>query len=272
MCIDTRDYKYEGAEMNFLKKLSSLLTLCTLALSTSVNAGTSCSELKAETGGWSGFTAAVDAAYDATLSTGFGLGMWATLMDTSGKVCMVYSVDGDVGVANGGADANNTAWLGSRVISMQKASTANFFSLDELSIPTGAISATVYPGGSLYGLQHSNPVDVTKVYKGSANTYGTQADPMKNKRPGGVNVFGGGIALYSGGVKVGAVGVSGDTSCRDAAMAFNLRKQLLLDDGVPNADVLFLDTDVSTLFEQPACGVADPDDAIDFGVVVGSAD
>jgi len=254
------------------KKISSLALVGALAFSANATAGTSCSQLKSIVGGWAGFTSSVEAAYDATLTTGFGLGMWATLMDTSGKVCLVYSVDGGAGTANGGADAGNTAWLGSRVISMQKASTANFFSLDELSIPTGAISATVYPGGSLYGLQHSNPVDAGIVYRGSANTYGTNADPMKNKRPGGVNVFGGGIALYSAGTKVGAIGVSGDTSCRDAAMAFNLRMQLGLDDGVPNVDTLYLDTDVSTLFEQPACGVSDPDDAINFGVVVGSAD
>ncbi len=258
--------------MKFSKKINSLAIAGALVFSANANAGASCSELNSIVGGWGGFTSAVEAAYDATIGTGFGLGMWATLMDTSGKVCSVYSVDGGVGAANGGADAGNTAWLGSRVISMQKASTANFFSLDELSIPTGAISAAVYPGGSLYGLQHSNPVNAGIVYRGSANTYGTNADPMKNKRPGGVNVFGGGIALYSGGTKVGAVGVSGDTSCRDAAMAFNLRMQLGLDDGVPNTDTLYLDTDVSTLFEQPACGVADPDDAVNFGVVVGSAD
>lgn len=260
--------------MKFFKKLSSLVAVGAMAFSVNAHAGTSCSELKAEVGYWGGFTGAVEAAYDATINTGFGLGMWATLMDTSGKVCLVYSVDGLSGEANGGPDANNTAWLGSRVISMQKANTANAFSLDELSIPTGAVTAAVYEGGSLYGLQFSNPVDPTKVYRGSANTVGTQSDPMKNKRSGGVNVFGGGIALYSGGVKVGAVGVSGDTSCRDAAMAFNLRLQLGLDDGVPNDDTLYLDSPagVSTLFEQPECGVSDPDDAIDFGVVVGSAD
>lgn len=258
--------------MKFSKKISSLAIVGALAFSGSASAGTSCSELKSMIGGWSGFTSAVEAAYDTTLGFGFGLGMWATLMDTSGKVCFVYSVDGPSGAANGGSDAGNTAWLGSRVISMQKASTANFFSLDELSIPTGAISATVYPGGSLYGLQHSNPVDATKVYRGSANTYGTQSDPMKNKRPGGVNVFGGGIALYDGSTKVGAVGVSGDTSCRDASMAWTLRDQLGLNNA-PNDDTLYLSEDApSTLFEQPACGVNDPQPGDGVGVEVGSAD
>lgn len=248
---------------------SAMAVGASLLIANHAVAGSSCSQLSAMVGGWNGYTSAVEAAYDATLGAGFGLGMWATLMDTSGKVCMVYSVDGDIGTANGGEDAGNTAWLGSRVISAQKANTANAFSLDEISIPTGAISAAVYPGGSLYGLQHSNPVDVTAVYKGAAKTFGTKADTMKNKRPGGVNVFGGGIALYDGGgVKVGAVGVSGDTSCRDAAMAFNVRAQLGLDNP-PNDDTLYLVAVPDELFEQPACGVNDPDNAFSFGVVVG---
>lgn len=49
---------------------------------------------------------------------------------------------------------------------------------------------------------------------------------MKGKRIGGVNVFGGGLALYSGGKKIGALGVSGDTSCRDHAFAWRMRAAL----------------------------------------------
>jgi uncharacterized protein GlcG (DUF336 family) len=253
--------------MKFVKKLGGLVIAA--AISTSASAGTSCHELGKLVGGWHGFKASVEAGYDATLATGFGLGMWATLMDTSGKVCAVYSVDGETAAPNGGAAAGNTAWLGSRIISAQKANTANAFSLDELSIPTGAISVAVYPGGSLYGLQHSNPVDASRVYKGSPYRYGTKHDPLVGKRPGGVNVFGGGIALYdSYGTKVGALGVSGDTSCRDAAMAFNIRKDMGLDNAPNFPEVLTLVAEPSDLFQQPACGVADPNDADNFGVVV----
>ena len=47
---------------------------------------------------------------------------------------------------------------------------------------------------------------------------------------GGINVFGGGLALYaSGDVKVGGLGVSGDTSCQDHLIAWNLRHDLGLD-------------------------------------------
>jgi uncharacterized protein GlcG (DUF336 family) len=45
-----------------------------------------------------------------------------------------------------------------------------------------------------------------------------------------VNVFGGGLALYSEGKSViGAVGVSGDTSCADHFIAWRVRNNLGLD-------------------------------------------
>jgi hypothetical protein len=45
-----------------------------------------------------------------------------------------------------------------------------------------------------------------------------------------VNVFGGGLALYnSAGEKIGAIGVSGDTSCADHNIAWKMRNQLVLD-------------------------------------------
>lgn len=212
------------------------------------------------------------AANTAALETdGFGLGfpMWATMVDETGKVCHVYSTAH--GVANTGAAAGNKAWLGSRVISAQKANTANAFSLDSLAISTGAISVAVYPGGSLYGLQHSNPVDASKAYGGGANTYGTNDDFLKNSRIGGVNVFGGGVALYGAGSKVGGLGASGDTSCRDHAFAYRMRIALGLNNQ-PNDDGLALVAVPDELFEQPACGGNDPpvgpadSGASDFGV------
>lgn len=201
---------------------------------------------------WGTFTEAVNAAYTATQANGFPfVGMWATLMDTQGQVCAVYSVFD--GTENGGPEAGNSAWLGSRVISAQKANTANAFSLDAFSIPTGAITVAVYEGGSLYGLQHSNPVDATISYAGDRDKYGTLNDPLVGKVVGGVNVFGGGIALYDGsGNKVGAVGVSGDTSCRDASMAWVLRDQLGFNNP-PNDDTLSLEDTVTALFQQPVC-------------------
>lgn len=149
------------------------------------------------------------------------LKMWATMVDETGRVCHVVT-DG-----NPGANAGNTEWLGSRVISAQKANTANAFSLDGYAISTANLYRTVQDNQSLFGLQFSNPVDASRVYKGNPNNYGTALDPLTNKRPGGVNVFGGGLALYrEGTVKVGAIGVSGDTSCRDHAFAWRIRTAL----------------------------------------------
>ena len=140
-------------------------------------------------------------------TSGLNNQMWATIVDRSGTVCAV-AFSG----ANSGAQ-----WLGSRVISAQKANTANLFS-------------AVQPGGSLYGLQHSNPVDTDVAYGGNPANNGQPNDPMVGGRIGGVNVFGGGLALYnSSKVLVGAIGVSGDSSCADHNIAWRTRHTLLLD-------------------------------------------
>jgi Uncharacterized protein, possibly involved in utilization of glycolate and propanediol len=149
-----------------------------------------------------------------------GLNMWATVVDETGNVCWVTTS------GTPGAMAGNSEWLGSRVISAQKANTANAFSLDGYAISTANLYSAVQPGGSLYGLQASNPVDPAPAYAGNASKFGTISDPMRGKRIGGVNVFGGGLALYAGGKKIGALGVSGDTSCRDHAFAWRVRAAL----------------------------------------------
>ena len=99
-----------------------------------------------------------------------------------------------------------------------------------LSLSTANIYSAVQPGGSLYGLQHSNPVDTDAAYGGDAQNFGQPNDPMVGKRIGGVNVFGGGLALYNAkGVLIGAVGVSGDSSCADHNIAWRTRNNLHLD-------------------------------------------
>ena len=82
-------------------------------------------------------------------------------------------------------------------------------------------------GGSLFGLQHSNPVDTDVAYGGDNTLMGTDNDPMVGKKIGGVNVFGGGLALYAkDGTLLGALGVSGDASCADHNIAWKLRSVL----------------------------------------------
>ena len=112
-------------------------------------------------------------------------------------------------------------------ISAQKASTANSFSIDGYAISTANLYTPTNQGQSLFGLQFSNPIDGSRAYAGSPNQYGTKSDPLKNKRIGGINVFGGGLAVYkAGNKKIGAIGVSGDTSCRDHAVAWRIRGTL----------------------------------------------
>ncbi len=116
------------------------------------------------------------------------------------------------------------------MISAQKANTANAFSLDGLALSTANLYSAVQPGGSLFGLQESNPVDPEVAYKGPSHRYGRANDPMVGNKPGGVNVFGGGLALYNATNKIiGAVGVSGDTSCADHMIGWRVRNTLSLD-------------------------------------------
>lgn len=155
----------------------------------------------------------------ATPSGGLGFPMWLTLVDGSGIVCAVTT-----SLQSG--NVTSDIWLGSRVISAQKANTANSFSIGALSLSTANLYSAVQPGGSLFGLQESNPVDARVAYDGDASDFGTARDPMMGKRIGGVNVFGGGLTLYRSGKKIGAIGVSGDTSCTDHVVAWKVRTAL----------------------------------------------
>jgi uncharacterized protein GlcG (DUF336 family) len=165
-------------------------------------------------------TAALKTVVDVGENAGFGLNMWATIVNRDGEVCTVTFSGDDRG----------DQWPGSRAISAQKANTANAFSLPGLALSTSNLYSAVQPGGSLFGLQESNPVDPAVAYKGPAKNFGQANDPMVGKRIGGVNVFGGGLALYnSDGELVGAIGVSGDTSCTDHIIAWKVRDALDLD-------------------------------------------
>lgn len=165
-------------------------------------------------------------------TSGLNLNMWGTIVNRDGTVCAV---------AFSGMN-RGSQWTGSRVISAQKANTGNLFSLDSssasnasganagLALSTANLYAAVQPGGSLFGLQESNPVNTDVAYQGSANQWGTSNDPMIGRKIGGVNVFGGGLALYATGHKmVGGLGVSGDTSCADHSIAWRVRRILNLD-------------------------------------------
>lgn len=211
----------------FLIPAASVLLAATCAFADPGGASNGCGDLP-------DFNALKTALANATMTETSGLNnqMWATIVDRDGIVCAVAF-----------SGVNRAAqWPGSRVISAQKANTANAFSLDSsshsdgsgqpngLALSTANLYSAVQPGGSLYGLQASNPVDTGAAYQGPSANYGTAHDPLVGQKVGGVNVFGGGLALYGPGQQVvGAVGVSGDTSCADHDIAWRVRKGLKLD-------------------------------------------
>ncbi len=204
---------------------------------------------------------------------GFDLHMWATTVDRDGKVCEV---------ARSGDDRGDQ-WPGSRVISAQKANTANAFSLPGLALSTANLFSAVQPGGSLFGLQFSNPVDTAVAYGsgsshagGNATKYGLTNDPMGGRFIGGVNVFGGGLALYdAAGTLLGALGTSGDSSCADHNIAWRIREALGLDNvpsgvgGGIDKIVYDIDADGNSAggFGHPTCGGTE--DAV--GAAIGAA-
>ena len=212
----------------------TLALTCTMSLARADNDGNNgnnngnqCNNLPS----YSALKAALLAA-TSTETSGLNNQMWGTIVDRDGVVCAV--------AFSGGNRA--AQWPGSRVISAQKANTANAFSLDSsssgngsgqpsgLSLSTANLYSAVQPGGSLFGLQESNPVDTGVEYRGPSSQQGTTQDPMVGNKIGGVNVFGGGLALYSASNQVvGALGVSGDTSCADHDIAWRVRHALNLD-------------------------------------------
>jgi uncharacterized protein GlcG (DUF336 family) len=187
----------------------------------------SCANLPDNTTLKSALVAAVN-----TETSGLNNNMWATIVDRDGIVCAVAFSGNNRG----------SQWPASRIISAQKANTANSLSLDPgsssnssgqaagLALSTANLFSAVQPGGSLFGLQESNPVDTSVAYANPSSRYGQFNDPMIGRKIGGINVFGGGLALYNAQHQVvGGLGVSGDTSCADHFIAWRVRNTLGLD-------------------------------------------
>jgi uncharacterized protein GlcG (DUF336 family) len=139
--------------------------------------------------------------------------MWSAVVDRDGKVCSVLANSPD-------------AWPGSRAIALAKAFTANGFSNLRLAFSTTMLYQASQPGGSLWGLNESNPF----------NPAALQTNALTNAIVGGIITFGGGLALYSGGQIIGGLGLSGDTSCADHVIAFRMRRRAHLD-GIPTGIV-----------------------------------
>jgi uncharacterized protein GlcG (DUF336 family) len=140
--------------------------------------------------------------------------MWSAVVDRHGVLCSVINT-------------GNDPWPGSRSIAIAKAGTANDFSNNALALSTANLYALTQPGGSLYGLNNSNPFNPAFQQQNTGDGF----------VPGGIITFGGGVALYSGGQVIGGLGVSGDTACADHAIAYRMRHLAGLDaiPGGPNS-------------------------------------
>jgi uncharacterized protein GlcG (DUF336 family) len=140
--------------------------------------------------------------------------MWSAIVDRQGVLCSVIN-------------SGNDPWPGSRDIAIAKATTANGFSNSALALSTANLYGPTQPGGSLYGLNNSNPF----------NPWFNPQNTGIGFVPGGIITFGGGVALYQNGKGViGGLGVSGDTSCADHAIAYRMRHLAGLD-GTPPGGV-----------------------------------
>src|SRR5579863_6618274 len=168
--------------------------------------------------------------------------MWSAIVDRKGNLCSVIN-------------SGNDPWPGSRAIAIAKASTANDFSNSGLALSTANLYAPTQPGGSLYGLNNSNPFNPAFQPQNSGINF----------VPGGIITFGGGVALYQSGQVIGGLGVSGDSSCADHAIAYRMRHDAGLD-GIPPGGVGPGGTDnilyapigtPPTGFEQPHCFPSD---------------
>lgn len=174
--------------------------------------------------------------------------MWSAVVDRAGNLCSIINTDA----------TNGDAWPGSRAIAIAKAETANDFSNSGLALSTANLYAPTQPGGSLYGLNNSNPFN--PAFDGPIAPTPT----VRNAGvPGGIITFGGGVALYSGGQVIGGLGVSGDSSCADHAIAYRMR-HLAGFDGIPGGvgpsgtdNIAYADAGVPpTGFQQSHCDPA----------------
>jgi hypothetical protein len=182
----------EGLHRSGLALVGLLASCVTLSARPAADDGAGCKDLPSH----ANVKAALEQVVDTVppfANAGLGNEMWASLVNRDGIVCVV---------AFSGDDRNDQLPVG-RVVSAQKANTANAFSLEAQDGSGGALSSgnlygRVLEQGSLYGLQFGNPVDTAIAYGGpnhaggSPNNYGRPNDPMVGEFIGGVNVTGGG--------------------------------------------------------------------------------
>src|SRR5882762_8750256 len=138
--------------------ITAILTLASTSLvaqTTTTPAGPDCSEVPTNAELKKALTT-----IQAQKNAGLGFHMWATVVNRDGFVCAVAF----------SGNSRGDQWPGSRVISAQKANTANAFSIPGFALSTANLYAATQNGGSLFGLQFSNPVETTVAYAGDPAT------------------------------------------------------------------------------------------------------
>ncbi len=190
--------------------------------------------------------------------------VWVAIVDRHGIVRVVCYSGNSIG----------DQWPASRAVAIEKANTANAMSLPGYALSTANLYSGAQPGGYLYGIALTNPVDTQTMYAGDEAAYGTANDPMVGRKASGVVTFGGGLPLYDKFGVVGGLGVSGDTSCGDHNIAWRIRQKLGLDH-VPagpsdnNDDAMIYDIGLmgksSSGYGHPTSGLKEDDVAADIG-------
>lgn len=168
-----------------------------------------------------------------------GARMWGAIVNRDGEICSYVTSTTDP----------TQVWPGSQAIAKAKAYTANAFSLDSLALSTARLYTFTQPGHSLWSLGQSNLWEPAFAAPPTGHGGGLR------QIAGGLIFFGGGVPLYRDGKIIGALGISGDTSCADHEIAKRARTQLGLNPpGGPLADdITYSSTDGPSVFTHPLC-------------------
>jgi uncharacterized protein GlcG (DUF336 family) len=169
-----------------------------------------------------------------------GARMWGAVVNRQGELC-AYSTS---------TEDPTQVWPIGQAIAKAKAYTANSVSLDDFVLSTARLYTLVQPGHSLFGLNTSNPFHPNYL---AAPDQATAVGA--NYIAGGIITFGGGVPLYRNGRIIGALGVSGDTSCADHEIAKRVRDLAGLNPpgGPLTDDIIYAAVDGPSMFAHPLC-------------------
>lgn len=167
-----------------------------------------------------------------------GARMWAAVVNRDGEIC----------AATTSTEDPKQVWPGSQAIAKSKAYTANAFSLDPLPLSTARLYTFTQPGHSLWSLGQSNTFNPHLLLPPEGRN-------DRNQIAGGLIFFGGGVPLYRDGLVIGALGISGDTSCADHEIAKRVRHLAGLNPpGGPLADEIVYSAEAGpSVFAHPLC-------------------